>query len=71
MHKYLIEGRLTCVPKMHPFLPSKVQEPWLTISHVNTYVVSLILGYINSTQNNIHLRKQKAKQSNKHLSRAS
>lgn len=57
MYKYFIQGRLTCVLKMHPFLHSPVQEPWLTISHVNTYVVSLILGYINSTQNNTYLRK--------------
>lgn len=46
-----------CVLKMHQFLHIPVQELWLTISHVNTYVVNLNLGYINPTQNNIHLRK--------------
>lgn len=50
-------GRMTYVPKMHPFLHSPLQEPWLAISHINTYIVSLNLGYINPIQNSIHLRK--------------
>jgi len=46
---------------------SPLKEYWLTISDVDIYVVILSSGDMDPTQNNMHLRKWKTKQSDKEI----